>query len=76
MFLQVDIENENQLTLLVGNFKKPTRGIQLLQNLHGQILGCHLLILFLKELILLSSFSLSGVKFHILGQRFDMLSEI
>ena len=26
-FLQGDIENENQVALLVGNYKKPTRGM-------------------------------------------------
>ena len=34
-----------------------------------------LLVSCLKELILLSSFRLSGTKFRILGLRFDMLSE-
>ena len=75
-FLQGDIENKNQVTLLVGNYKNPTRGIQVLHSLHGQISGCHLLISFLKELRLLSSFSLSGTKFHSGGPRFDIFSEL
>ena len=53
--------------------KKATRGMQVLHSLPGQSSGCHLLIPFLKRLILLTSFSLSGIKFHILGLRFDTL---
>ena len=62
-FLQGDIENENHVKLLVGNYKNPTQGIQVLHSLPGHISGCHFLISFFKELVLLSSFSLSGINF-------------
>ena len=47
-FLLGDIENENQVTLLVGDYKNPIRDIKFL----GQSSGSHFLISFVKELIL------------------------
>ena len=75
MFLQRDIENKNQVILLVGNYKRPTPGILVLHSLQKENSDCHLLISCLKELIQLSLFTLSGIKFHILGPKFDLLSE-
>ena len=75
MFLQRDIENKTQITLLVGNYKRPTPGILVLHSLQKENSDCHLLISCLKELIQLSTFTLSGIKFHILGPTFDLLSE-
>ena len=58
---------ENLQVIMIGSTKK--------NGTVKQNSGCHLLISFLKELILLLCFSLSGTKFQIIGPRFDILSE-